>query len=516
MELPVIVGSVAGVVVLLLLVLAVSLYRKVAPNEALIVFGGGGTQVTVGGGRVVWPFIQESKKLSLELMSFDVAPQQEYYTRQGVAVMVEAVAQIKVQNDPISIRTASEQFLTKSPGEREGLIRLVMEGHLRGIIGQLMVEQIVKEPEMVAERMRANSTDDLHKMGLEVISFTIREVRDKNEYIANMGKPDIARIKRDADVATAEAERDTAIKRAQTLREASIARAEADQDRVIAETASQTKQAEATRDLELKRAEYMGSVQQQKASADKAYDIQSAIMEQQVMQAKVRVELVRKEEETKVQEAEIARREMELNATILKQADAERRKIETMAEAERNRKVLEATGQAEAVRLQGQADADVVVLRGKGQAEAIRQQGLAESIVIKAKGESEAGAMNLKAAAYHEYNQAAILDKLLTGIPELARAMSEPLSKVDKITIVSTGEGNGRGGMGANQITGDVTKMMAQVPALFESLTGMKISDLMEQIPAIKQALNGNGNSNGSAHVDALVQEIKPDAQNAN
>jgi flotillin len=159
--------------------------------------------------------VENCRELSLELMSFDVAPQQDLYTMQGVAVTVEAVAQIKVKSDPESIQTAAEQFLTKSDQNREALIRLVMEGHLRGIIGQLTVEQIVKEPEMVGDRMRNTCAADMNKMGLEVISFTIKEVRDKNEYIANMGRPDIARIKRDADVATAEAERDTAIRRAQ-------------------------------------------------------------------------------------------------------------------------------------------------------------------------------------------------------------------------------------------------------------------------------------------------------------
>src|SRR5206468_8623190 len=187
---------------------------------------------------------------------FDVAPQQNLYTKQGVAVTVEAVAQIKVKNDKESILTAAEQFLTKRPEQREALIRLVMEGHLRGIIGQLTVEQIVKEPEMVGDRMRSTCADDMSKMGLEVISFTIKEVRDKNEYITNMGRPDVARIKRDAEVATAEADRDIAIKRAVAARESAVAKAQADQERVLAETLSQAKQAEATRDLEIKKAEY--------------------------------------------------------------------------------------------------------------------------------------------------------------------------------------------------------------------------------------------------------------------
>ena len=214
------------------------MFRKAGPNEALIVYGFRGTRVVKGHGTIIFPMLESCRELSLELMSFDVAPQQDLYTKQGVAVTVEAVAQIKVKSDRESIETAAEQFLTKTPPQREGLIRLVMEGHLRGIIGQLTVEEIVKEPEMVADRMRSTCADDMNKMGLEVVSFTIKEVRDKNEYITNMGRPDIARIKRDADVAAAEAERDTAIKRAAAEREAAVARAQADQERVLAETLS--------------------------------------------------------------------------------------------------------------------------------------------------------------------------------------------------------------------------------------------------------------------------------------
>src|SRR5271170_8005284 len=258
------------------------LYRKAGPHEALIVYGVGGTRVVKGHGTVVLPMVQVCRGLSLELMSFDVAPQQDLYTKQGVAVTVEAVAQIKVKSDPESILTAAEQFLTKSPAEREGLIRLVMEGHLRGIIGQLTVEEIVKQPEMVGDRMRSTCADDMNKMGLEVISFTIKEVRDKNDYITNMGRPDVARIKRDADVAAAEADRDTAIRRAVASRESAVAKAEADQARVLAETLSLTKQAEAQRDLDIKKAQYKEAAQKQQATADKAFEIQTNVMQQQV------------------------------------------------------------------------------------------------------------------------------------------------------------------------------------------------------------------------------------------
>src|SRR2546423_11913736 len=296
-------------------------FRKVGPNQALIVYGFRGTRVIKGHGTVVLPMLEHAHELSLELMSFDVAPQQDMYTKQGVAVTVEAVAQIKVKSDGESIETAAEQFLTKTPQQRESLIRLVMEGHLRGIIGQLTVEQIVKEPEMVGERMRSTCADDMTKMGLEVVSFTIKEVRDKNEYIVNMGRPDVARIKRDADVATAEADRDTAIKRAEALRASAIAKAQADQERVLAETLSMAKQAEAQRDLEIKKAQYVEIVKRQQAQADKAYEIPTNIMQQQVAVEAVKAQQIEREQQIKVQEAEIVRREKELIATVLKPAE---------------------------------------------------------------------------------------------------------------------------------------------------------------------------------------------------
>ena len=395
MEIWVIAGLMVLAILFLMSMLA-RLYRKAGPHEALIVYGFRGTRVVQGHGTVIFPMVENCKDLSLELMSFDVAPQQDLYTKQGVAVTVEAVAQIKVKSDKESILTAAEQFLTKTDQEREGLIRLVMEGHLRGIIGQLTVEEIVKQPEMVGDRMRATCADDMNKMGLEVISFTIKEVRDKNEYITNMGKPDVARIKRDADVATAEAERDTAIKRAMATREAAVAKAQADQERVLAETLSQAKQAESQRDLEVKKAQYLEVTKKQQAQADKAYDIQTNVMQQQVTTESVRVQQVEKEGQVKVQDAEISRREKELIATVLKGAEIERQRIETLAAAEKQRLIAEAEGHASAIRAQGEAEAEIIFK----------------------KGEAEAKAMNVKAAAFQEYNQAAVLDKLLTGLPE--------------------------------------------------------------------------------------------------
>jgi len=308
--------------------------------------------------------------------------------------------------------------------------------------------------------MRSTCADDINKMGLEVISFTIKEVRDKNEYITNMGRPDIARIKRDADVATAEADRDTAIRRAIALRESATAKAQADQERVAAETASLARQAEAQRDLEVKKATYAELVKRQQAQADKAYEIQTNVMQQQVIAESVKVQQVEKEAQVKVQEAEINRREKELIATVLKQAEIERQRIETLANAERSRTMVEAEGRASAIRAQGEAEAEIIFK----------------------KGDAEARAMNVKAEAFQEYNQAAVVDKLITGLPEIVKALASPLCNVDKITIVSTGNGHSAG---MNKITGDITEMAAQVPALFEALSGMQMSELMGKIRTI-------------------------------
>lgn len=484
-----VIAVIAALVFLLILSIAARMFRKVGPNQALIVYGWGGTRVVTGGGALVLPFFQSSRDLSLELMSFDVAPQQDLYTRQGVAVNVEAVAQLKVRSDATSIRTGAEQFLTKGQDEREEMIKLVMSGHLRGIVGQLAVEEIVKEPEMVSEKMRTTCAEDLTKMGLEVISFTIKEVRDQSHYIENMGRPDVARIHRDAEVATAETARDIQIKQAIAAREAAVAKAQADQERVLAETTSQAQQAQAVRDLELRKATYQIDVQKTKAQADAAYGIQEQVQKQQIVAEQVHVERVQREEQIKVQEAEILRREKELVATVQKQAEADRARIETLAEAERRRRTIEATGQADAIRAQGQAEAEVIRLRGTAEAE-----------IIRAKGEAEAEAMRLKAEAFEKYGQAAILDKIITGLPSMVEKMAGPLSNVDRITVVST-DGTSAG---VNRVTADIARMVAQAPELIETLTGQNIGTMLEKLGSLKAGSDDHAAmpTNGDAHRD--------------
>src|SRR5437588_7859464 len=265
-----------------------SLYRKVGPNKALIVYGRGGTKVVVGGGTVVMPLFQRATEFNIELISFDVAPNFDLYTNQGIPVKIEAITQLKVENEEEKILRSANQFLSKSDDEREMMVRQVMEGHLRGIVGQLTVEQLVKDPELVSARMRETVASDLDKLGLEVVSFTLKDVTEEAGYIQNMSRPEIARNKQMAEIAEAEAARNVAMRQAETLREAAQARARADQDRVLAEPLPKAAQAEAQRDLEVRQADYAAAIARQKAQADRAYDIQASITQQKQVEEQTR------------------------------------------------------------------------------------------------------------------------------------------------------------------------------------------------------------------------------------
>jgi flotillin len=272
----------------------------------------------------------------------------------------------------------------------------------------------------------------------------------------------------------------TVLKGAEIERQRIENMAAADQERVLAETQSLAKQAEAQRDLDISKANYSEQSRKQQAAADKAYEIQTNVMQQQVVAELVKVQQIEKEQQIKVQEAEILRHEKELIATVLKQSEIERQRVENIAAAERSRLSIEAEGRAAATKAGGEAQAAV-----------IRVQGEAEASIIYQKGEAEAKAMNVKAAAYQEWTQAAVVDRLITNMADVVRAMSEPLAKVDKITIVSTGSDDN---IGANKLTGEMTKIAAQVPALFEALSGMKMQDLMANVKPM-QPRNAGGDT---------------------
>ncbi|MHB9092929.1 MAG: flotillin domain-containing protein, partial [Chloroflexota bacterium] len=250
----------------------------------------------------------------------------------------------------------------------------------------------------------------------------------------------------------------------------------------IGEIEAQTKVAESQRDYNIKVAQYNATVNQQRAEADLAYDLQKFKTEQLVKAEEIKVQIVLKEQETAVQDREIARRERELMANVQKPAEAERSRVQTIAEAEQFKLRTEASGQAEAARLNGQGQADAERARGLAQADVQKARGLADADVVRAKGEAEAAAMSVKAEAWHEYNEAAIAQMFIDRMPEIARAISEPLSKMDKIILIGGGDGNGAG---ASKVTRDITDIMAQLPAVMEALTGVKLQDVIRKIPAL-------------------------------
>ncbi len=513
-------ATIAIIVVVLVATLALtfitgSLYRKVGPNRALIVYGRGGTKVLVGGGAVVMPLFQRADEFNLELMSFDVAPNYFLYTNQGIPIKVEAITQLKVENEDDKIKRAANQFLSKSEVDRESMVRQVMEGHLRGIVGQLTVEQLVKDPELVSARMRETVAADLDKMGLEVVSFTLKDVTDESGYIQNMSRPEIARNKQVAEIAEAEATRNVSMRQAETLRESAQARAKADQDRVQAETLSKAAQAQAQRDLEVKEAEYTATVAQQKAQADRAYDIQSSITQQKQVEETTKVNLIQKQQEIKVQQAEAERRAAELTATVQRQAEAERERIRILAEAEQQRAVIEAEGKAKAivmqlqseaegkakaVRLEAEAEAAAIRARGEAEAEALRLRGMAEAEALRAKGMAEAEARQRQVEALNLQGQAAIVDSALKVLPQVAASLFEAYGRIGNVTYVASGQG----GEGVtNRVGQEIAGMVPLLGAVFESTTGLKLRDLITH-----QAAPADGTGAPQANAAQPVLEV--------
>jgi len=364
---------------------------------------------------------------------------------------------------------------------------------------------------------------DLDKLGLEVVSFTLKDVADESGYIQNMSRPEIARNKQMAEIAEAEASRNVAIRQSETMREAAQARAKADQERVLAETLSKAAQAESQRDLEVKQANYLATVSAQKAQADRAYDIQSSITQQKLVEETTRVKLVEKQQEVKVQEAEADRRAAELLATVQRQAEAERERIRILAEAEQRRAVIEAEGKAKAVvlqtqseaegranalRLQAEAEAGAIRARGEAEAEALRLRGMAEADALRAKGVAEAEARLRQVEALNAQSQAAIVDTALKVLPEVAGRLFEAYGRIGNVTYVASGnQGEGV----TSRITQEVVGMVPLLGAVFESTTGLKLRDLIAQ----QQAGGATPPKEGDAAIPTPVFDATPPAQAA-
>lgn len=466
----------ATLIAFFLLILAVAKrYRKVGPNHVMIISGGRhkvrgtgdrvettGFRICKGGGRFIWPLLEQVDIVSLEVMTLDIVTP-EIYTKPGVPLIVDGVAQVKVKGDEISIRTAAEQVLSKTVEQIKEIARQTVEGHLRAIIGKLTVEEIYRDRDQFAAQVQDVAVADLANMGLEIVSFTLKDIKDNHGYLEALGKPRTAEVKRDAVIAQAEADRD-----------ANIRSAQARQAGEIAKFLAETEIAQAQRDFQSKKAQFDGAVNAKRAEADLAYDIQKNITAQTLKREEVQIAIVEKEQQVQVQEREIQRRERELEATVKRSADAERYKVETEAAATKARAELEAQGQATATRQRGQADADVIRVKGTSEAE-----------ITALKGAAEAEAMAKKAESFKQYNQAAVLEVMLRALPEIARAVAEPLSRTESITMISTGGES----TGASKLTADVAKAMAEIPAVIESLSGIDLRKLTEALPGLGEAI---------------------------
>ncbi|PJK15894.1 flotillin [Chryseomicrobium excrementi] len=473
-----IVAGVVGFILLSIIGVYVAKYKTVGPDEALIVTGsylgsktvhtdesGNKIKIIRGGGTFVLPVFQQSEPLSLLSSKLEVTTP-EVYTEQGVPVMADGTAIIKIGGTIPQIATAAEQFLGKTKDDRENEAKEVLEGHLRSILGSMTVEEIYKNRDKFSQEVQRVASHDLAKMGLVIVSFTIKDVRDKNGYLDSLGKPRIAQVKRDADIATAEAEKETRIKRA-----------EASKDAQRAELERATEIAEAEKENQLKVAEYRREQDIAKARADQAYELESARAKQEVTEQEMQVQIIERQKQIELEEKEILRREKQYDSEVKKKADADRYAIEQNAAADKARQMASADAEKYTIEAKAKADAEKIRLDGLAKADSERAQGETEAEIIRLKGLAEAEAKRKIAEAFEQYGQAAVLDMIVRMMPEYAKQIASPLSNIDKITVVDTGGGEGGG---ANKVTSYATNLMSTLQETLKASSGIDVKEMLE------------------------------------
>lgn len=454
-------------------------YRKVGPNEVLVISGGRrrkdgqAFRIVRGGGTFVFPAIERVDILSMEVMTIDVVTHR-VYTMQGVPVTVDGVAQVSIDPSDVAIHTAAQLFLSKTEDEIRNVALQTLEGHLRAILGTLTVEEIYKDRDAFAQQVQEVSSGDMAAMGLRIISFTIKDIQDDKGYLDALGQTRTAEVKRDAAIGQAEAARDATIKSAQARQEGEMAK-------FVAET----RIAESEKSYAVQKAAYDQEVNQKRAEADLAYKLQQSKTNQLVKEQEIQIDVVEKQKQIEVQQQEALRKQRELEATVRRPAEAERFRIETLADAEKFKRLAEAQGQAAAVQAIGEGEAAAIRARGLAEAEITKARGLAEAEIIQAKGFAEAQAMERKAEAWKQYNQAAIIQQLIEALPEVATAIAQPLAQTDRIVVISSG-GDGQSGAGASKVTADIANIVAQVPATVEALTGVNLVEALRELPGLK------------------------------
>lgn len=506
--------------ILIICIAILATWKKVPADKAAIVTGLGKAKVVTGGGIVVIPILQRIDYVTLENISFDVN-MQGTLTADAVPIEASGTVVVKIKNDEVMIRSAVEQFNCGKESETKQHImetaRDVCEGRLREIIADMTAEQLYRDRKTFSERVKEVAEEQLAELGLELKSFTIKGISDQNGYFEALSKPQIAAVKRDAEIAEAEAIKESMVKTSEARRAGEQARLEAE-----------ARVAEARKDADIKKLNYEKERQTTQAIADAAYNIQQNVTLKDVTNAEMDANVLKEQRSREVREAEIQieiaaeqknielakkkaeRKEAELMETVIKPSEAEKQKQQLRAEAEKIANIMQAEAEAEAKRLDAAAQADAKKLNAIAQAEQIKQegmaraeviskQGLAEAEAIRQKGLAEAEALEKKAEALAKMDDAGKLQMVIDKLPEIARAVAEPMSKIGNITIIGGGSENGDGG------AVDVARYTAgALKAVNESLKDTVGFDLTEVMRA--HTFEGKTTQNIKVDVDGLPQ----------
>src|SRR5688572_5290544 len=483
-------------------------YIKVSPNQAAVISGRSrklpdgtkvGYRLVRGGATLIVPFLEKVEYLSLNVITVPLATTRAY-TVQGVPVSVKAVANVKIKGDDDSMRAAAERFLGMLPDEFHKLVFQTLEGHLRAILGTLTVEEINNDRQSFAQKLTTEAAGDLEKMGIGLDALTIQEISDDEGYLDALGQRRTAEVQRDAEIGKAEALRDSKIKAALAMQEGEKVR-----------LASEADIASSTRETEVKRAQFQAEIKREQATAEQAGPLSDAKARQEVIAEEVRIEKIRTQEQIAVQEQEVLRREKELEATVVKKAEAERRAVVLLAQGQQEAAILEAEGRkqaliataeaesqklqregegrAAAVQAEGRAEAERIRALGLAEAEKIQAQGLAHAKATEAQGLAEATAIKEKAAAWREFNDAARLQTILEKLPGIIeatapalKAISEPLGNIEKVVMIDHGgNANGSGSSGLNRFAQTGPTMIYALLQQLQAL-GINVPDIMKQL----------------------------------
>lgn len=475
---------------LILLVIFFANYVKVPPNVALVVSGRRrnyrvkdengkeivkkfGYRIVRGGATFVIPFFERVDKLNLGIMQVDIKTTQPVPSQEYIGMMVDGVANIKIGSDSVSVATAAEQFLGWSQADIAAVAMQVLEGNMREIIGRMTIADLVQNRDKFAQETQRAAMADMKNMGLEIVNLTIQNFNDNDGVLETLAVKNIAEKKRDADIARAEAERDTLIRQSLADQEGFKARAEAD-----ANIAEQGKL------LELKKAEFRADEDRAKAEADLAYDVQKEDARKALETQRAAAEMIRLQKETELQAQQVQIQREKLSIEIREKAEAQR--DAQIAQAEAERRVTENLAEAQLFKTQREAEAKLAMAQKEAEAQLILAQKEAEAIRLK--GEAEAEALLKKAEAMKQYGQAAMMDMIVNKLPEIAKAVSEPLSKTEKIILF--GEG------GATNMARDISGTMLQTFESVKDVVGLDIPQMLRDVTTggiIGKAASGEG-----------------------